>query len=171
MKQLPCYFGRRFGRTAIVAGLACALVGGSLFVSSDLTHADEGMWLFNQPPRKLLQERYGFEVTDAWLTHLQKASIRFNSGGSGSFVSAEGLVMTASIQQTGIAFLGMDLNIEGPVFANDTLYVEVEVIEARRTSKRPDRALVRTRNTVKKQDGKTVMVYTPLRMMKCRTAG
>jgi len=94
MKQLPCYFGRRFGRTAIVAGLACALVGGSLFVSSDLTHADEGMWLFNQPPRKLLQERYGFEVTDAWLTHLQKASIRFNSGGSGSFVSAEGLVMT-----------------------------------------------------------------------------
>ena len=91
--------------------------------------------------------------------------------GAQVFAVAEGLVMTASIQETGVAFLGMDLNIEGPVFANDTLHVEVEVIEARRTSKRPDRALVRTRNTVKKQDGKTVMVYTPLRMMKCRTTG
>src|SRR5688572_8171615 len=87
-------FGRRFGRTAVVAGVAMALVGGMLFVSNDLTHADEGMWLFNQPPRKLLKERYDFEVTDAWLEHLQKSSIRFNSGGSGSFVSAEGLVMT-----------------------------------------------------------------------------
>jgi hypothetical protein len=56
--------------------------------------ADEGMWLFNDPPRKLLKERYGFEPTDEWLAHLQRASIRFNSGGSGSFVSSNGLVMT-----------------------------------------------------------------------------
>jgi hypothetical protein len=56
--------------------------------------ADEGMWLFNDPPRALLKERYGFEPTDAWLTHLQRASVRFNSGGSGSFVSSNGLVMT-----------------------------------------------------------------------------
>jgi hypothetical protein len=56
--------------------------------------ADEGMWLFNDPPQKLLKERYGFEPTDEWLTHLQRASIRFNSGGSGSFVSSNGLVMT-----------------------------------------------------------------------------
>jgi acyl dehydratase len=87
------------------------------------------------------------------------------------FAVAEGLVMSASIQETGVAFLGMELNIEGPVFAGDTLHVEVEVTEARRTGKRPDRALVRTRNTVKNQTGKTVMVYTPLRMMKCRSAG
>ena len=59
-----------------------------------LTQADEGMWLFNQPPRKLLKERYGFDPTDAWLDHLQHSAVRFNSGGSGSFVSAEGLVMT-----------------------------------------------------------------------------
>jgi hypothetical protein len=52
------------------------------------------MWLFNQPPRKELKERYGFEPTDQWLTHLQKSAVRFNSGGSGSFVSGEGLVMT-----------------------------------------------------------------------------
>jgi hypothetical protein len=52
------------------------------------------MWLFNQPPRKLLMERYGFDPTDQWLNHLQHAAVRFNSGGSGSFVSAKGLVMT-----------------------------------------------------------------------------
>jgi hypothetical protein len=56
--------------------------------------ADEGMWLFNAPPRAQLKERYGFEPTQAWLDHLQKASIRFNSGGSGEFVSADGLALT-----------------------------------------------------------------------------
>src|SRR5690242_5983128 len=56
--------------------------------------ADEGMWLFNEPPRKQLKQKYGFDPTDSWLEHLQKSAVRFNSGGSGSFVSAEGLVMT-----------------------------------------------------------------------------
>ncbi|MGC8991020.1 MAG: S46 family peptidase, partial [Verrucomicrobiia bacterium] len=56
--------------------------------------ADEGMWLFNQPPRKLLREKYNFEPGTAWLEHLQQASVRFNSGGSGSFVSEDGLVMS-----------------------------------------------------------------------------
>ncbi len=58
------------------------------------TFADEGMWLFNNPPRKILKEKYGFEPSDEWLTHLQKSAVRFNSGGSGSFVSGNGLVMT-----------------------------------------------------------------------------
>jgi hypothetical protein len=57
-------------------------------------HADEGMWLFNNPPRKILKTKYGFDPTDKWLEHVQKSSVRFNSGGSGSFVSATGLVMT-----------------------------------------------------------------------------
>src|SRR5256885_5626013 len=47
-------------------------------------YADEGMWLFNRPPRKLLKERYGFDPTDKWLEHVQKSSVRFNSGGSGA---------------------------------------------------------------------------------------
>lgn len=59
-----------------------------------LTHSDEGMWLFNDPPRKILQERYGFTPSEDWLEHVQKSSIRFNSGGSGSFISEEGLVMS-----------------------------------------------------------------------------
>jgi hypothetical protein len=59
-----------------------------------LSYADEGMWLFNNPPRKQLKEKYGFDVTDAWLEHVQKSSVRFNSGGSGSFVSEDGLVLS-----------------------------------------------------------------------------
>jgi hypothetical protein len=58
------------------------------------TLADEGMWLFNNPPLKQLKEKYEFEPTPQWLEHLQKASVRFNSGGSGSFVSANGLCIT-----------------------------------------------------------------------------
>jgi len=56
--------------------------------------ADEGMWLFNQPPRQLLRERHQFDATDAWLEHLQKSSVRFNSGGSGSFLSEDGLLIS-----------------------------------------------------------------------------
>ena len=56
--------------------------------------ADEGMWLFTAPPAQQLKEKYGFEPDGAWLNHLQKASVRFNSGGSGSFVSGNGLIIT-----------------------------------------------------------------------------
>lgn len=55
---------------------------------------DEGMWLFNNPPLKQLKEKYQFEPTKEWLEHLQKSSVRFNSGGSGSFVSGNGLCIT-----------------------------------------------------------------------------
>src|SRR6266480_5777139 len=65
-----------------------------VFLAARSVRADEGMWLFNRPPRALLKQRYGFEPTQAWLDHLQKASVRFNSGGSGSFVSADGLILT-----------------------------------------------------------------------------
>lgn len=56
--------------------------------------ADEGMWTFDNPPTKLLQERYGFTPTPEWLEHLRLSSVRFNDGGSGSFISANGLVLT-----------------------------------------------------------------------------
>lgn len=56
--------------------------------------ADEGMWLFNRTPNAIFKQRYNFTPTQAWLDHLQKSSIRFNSGGSGSFVSADGLALT-----------------------------------------------------------------------------
>ena len=65
-----------------------------LCVLGSTTKADEGMWLFNQPPRQLLHERYQFDATDAWLEHLQKSSVRFNSGGSGCCVSEDALLIS-----------------------------------------------------------------------------
>ena len=57
-------------------------------------HADEGMWVFNNLPLKQLKEKYGFAPPPGWVEHLRSSAVRFNSGGSGSFVSADGLVMT-----------------------------------------------------------------------------
>ena len=81
------------------------------------------------------------------------------------FSMAEGLTIAGAIQGTGMAFLGMDLEIKAPTFAGDTIHVDIEVIEQRASSK-PGRGLVRTRNTVVNQCGETVLVYTPLRMLK-----
>ncbi|HUT88386.1 MAG TPA: S46 family peptidase [Thermoguttaceae bacterium] len=56
--------------------------------------ADEGMWLFNDLPGEHLKTKYGFEPTEAWARHVMLSSVRFNSGGSASFVSSTGLVLT-----------------------------------------------------------------------------
>jgi hypothetical protein len=65
----------------------------SLLVASP-TLADEGMWTFDNPPVKQLKERYGFTPTKDWLDKVRLASVRFMDGGSGSFVSADGLMIT-----------------------------------------------------------------------------
>ena len=65
-----------------------------LFASAAPLAADEGMWTFDNPPAKLLKERYGFDVTKEWLDALRLASVRFSDGGSGAFVSKSGLVLT-----------------------------------------------------------------------------
>jgi acyl dehydratase len=88
--------------------------------------------------------------------------------GSLVFGIAEGLLTQSTMQGTGMAFLNMEFDIKGPVFAGDTVHVECEVIEARASKSRPDRGLVRTRNKVVKQDGTVVLIYTPLRMVKAR---
>src|SRR5262245_54552502 len=72
---------------ALLAVAFCAWLGQS-------TRADEGMWLLNQPPDKQLKERYKFEPSQAWLDHVQKSCVRFSTGGSGSIISPDGLVMT-----------------------------------------------------------------------------
>ena len=58
------------------------------------TTADEGMWTFDNPPVKQLKEKYNFTPTQQWLDHIRLSSVRFNDGGSGSFVSPNGLVIT-----------------------------------------------------------------------------
>ena len=56
--------------------------------------ADEGMWLYNEPPAEQLKAKYGFQLSQEWMDRLQRSSVRFNNGGSGSFVSSSGLVLT-----------------------------------------------------------------------------
>ena len=56
--------------------------------------SDEGMWTFDNPPLKLLQQKYGFTPTQAWLDHVRLSCVRLNDGGSGSFVSPHGLLLT-----------------------------------------------------------------------------
>jgi acyl dehydratase len=81
-----------------------------------------------------------------------------------TFSYAEGLVIqTGSIHGTGLAFLHTELDIKAPVFVGDTIAVVVEVTESRATSS-GNRGLVTTVNTVYKQDGTIVMVYTPVRL-------
>ena len=74
-------------RRYLPALLAAALLTGA-------ARGDEGMWLFNNPPKNILKQRYGFEPPASWYEHLQRSSVRFNEGGSGSFISSRGLVLT-----------------------------------------------------------------------------
>jgi hypothetical protein len=73
-------------RILVLVALLCSLAAFSV--------ADEGMWLFNKPPKDQLKKDHNFTVTDPWLDHLRLGSVRFNNGGSGSFVSEDGLTFT-----------------------------------------------------------------------------
>jgi len=66
--------------------LALVLAGASL-------RAEEGMWTFDNLPTKAIQAKYGWAPDQAWLDHVRLSALRF-PGGSGSFVSADGLVLT-----------------------------------------------------------------------------
>ena len=68
---------------AAVAALVCPVA-----------QADEGMWLFTSFPKAEVQKRHGVQVSDEFLRHMQMSAVRFNSGGTGSFVSPDGLLFT-----------------------------------------------------------------------------
>jgi hypothetical protein len=80
-------FARKL-RTSLL--LAAAL----LFAAGSVIHAEEGMWTFDNPPLKQLAAKYNFHPTQAWLDHLRLSSVRLNDGGSGSFISSDGLLLT-----------------------------------------------------------------------------
>ncbi len=73
---------------------AVVLIAAVMFAAVYETSAEEGMWTFDNPPVKLLKERYGFTPMQEWLDHLRLSSVRLNDGGSGSFVSPDGLLLT-----------------------------------------------------------------------------
>ncbi len=66
----------------------------TLLVFAPIMRAEEGMWTFDNPPMKQLAAKYNFHPTQAWLDHLRLSSVRMNDGGSGSFISADGLLLT-----------------------------------------------------------------------------
>ena len=65
-----------------------------LLAAAPMIHAEEGMWTFDNPPLKQLAAKYNFHPSQAWLDHLRLSSVRLNDGGSGSFVSPNGLLLT-----------------------------------------------------------------------------
>ena len=70
------------------------LISAVLFATVAPMCAEEGMWTFDNPPLKALAEKYNFHPTQEWLDHLRLSSVRLNDGGSGSFVSPNGLLLT-----------------------------------------------------------------------------
>lgn len=88
--------------------------------------------------------------------------------GALTFSIAEGLtILSGILHKTGMAFLGVDLEIRNPVFIGDSLTVEIEVV-ARRESKKTDRGILTFAHQVKNQDGEVVMEYRVKRMLRRR---
>ena len=75
-------------------GLSVVIATCSAVSVGVLSAGDEGMWTFDNPPVQQLEAQYGFTPSPEWLEHVRLSSVRLNDGGSGSFVSARGLVMT-----------------------------------------------------------------------------
>src|SRR6202163_415840 len=98
------------------------------FSFSTVASADEGMWLYNEAPKDKIKAKYGFELTQKWLDHLRLSSVRFNSGGSGSFVSADGLTFTNHHVGAGCV---QQLSTEGHDYIKTGFYAKTQAEEAK----------------------------------------
>ena len=98
------------------------------FILSSFASADEGMWLYNAAPKDKIKAKYGFELTQPWLDHVRLSSVRFNNGGSGSFVSADGLTFTN--HHVGAACVHQ-LSTEGHDYFKSGFYAKTQAEEAR----------------------------------------
>jgi hypothetical protein len=99
-----------------------------VFVFSTLAPADEGMWLYNAPPKDQIKAKYGFQLTQEWLDHVRLSSVRFNNGGSGSFVSADGLTFTNHHVGAGCV---QQLSTEGRDYMKTGFYAKTQAEEAK----------------------------------------
>jgi hypothetical protein len=99
-----------------------------LALATPLALADEGMWLYNAFPKDRVQKQYGFVATQDWLDHLQLSSVRFNNGGSGSFVSADGLAFTN--HHVGADCIGK-LSTSGTDYMKTGFYAKTQAEEAK----------------------------------------
>lgn len=98
------------------------------FLCSTIATADEGMWLYNQPPKDKIKAKYGFDLTQQWLDHVRLSSVRFNNGGSGSFVSPNGLTFTN--HHVGAACV-QQLSTEGHDYIKQGFYAKTQAEEAK----------------------------------------
>ncbi|MBT8341839.1 MAG: MaoC family dehydratase [Desulfatitalea sp.] len=86
--------------------------------------------------------------------------------GTLTFAVAEGLtILSGIIHGTGIALLGVELNILKPVFIGDTVSVRIEVLEKRET-RNPEQGIVTFAHRVFNQNDEPVMTYTVKRMIR-----
>ncbi len=106
----------------------CKVLLGFAFLYSTLARADEGMWLYNAPPKAQIKAKYGFELTQEWLDHVRLSSVRFNNGGSGSFVSADGLTFTNHHVGAGCV---QQLSSEGHDYIKTGFYAKTQAEEAK----------------------------------------
>ena len=100
----------------------------SFAVLVPVSRADEGMWLFNAFPRDRVRATHGFEVSRAWLDHVRLGSVRFNNGGSGSFVSPDGLTFTN--HHVG-AVCVQQLSTHGHDYIKEGFYAKTQAEEAK----------------------------------------
>ncbi|HTS34058.1 MAG TPA: S46 family peptidase [Candidatus Solibacter sp.] len=98
------------------------------FFFSTIATADEGMWLYNAPPKDQVKAKYGFQLTQEWLDHVRLSSVRFNNGGSGSFVSPDGLTFTN--HHVGAACV-QQLSTEGHDYIKTGFYAKTQADEAK----------------------------------------
>src|ERR687891_2897609 len=87
--------------------------------------------------------------------------------GSLTFGMAEGLaVQTGIIHGTGLAFVGIDrMKLFGPVKVNDTIQVEIEVLDTKAVPARGG-GIVHYRHWIKNQRGQTIMEYDVARLIR-----
>ena len=99
-----------------------------VFLLSTLASADEGMWLYNAPLKDRIKAKYGFALTEEWLDHVRLSSVRFNNGGSGSFVSSDGLTFTNHHVGAGCI---QQLSTEGHDYIKTGFYAKTQAEEAK----------------------------------------
>src|SRR5215472_7488232 len=105
-----------------------ALLLAFAFVFSTFATADEGMWLYNAAPKDRIKAKYGFDLTPEWLDHVRLSSVRFNNGGSGSSVSADGLTFTNHHVGAGCV---QQLSTEGHDYIKTGFYAKTQAEEAK----------------------------------------
>ena len=132
---------------------------------------------WHSPGRTLLEADLATYINLSWFTEALFTNLndRADNAIAGRPVPAlmvmafaEGLIVP-TLARAGLAFLHTDMEVLAPMCVGDTIHVECEVIEARLTSK-GDRGLVRTRNIVVDQNGRHVLRYQPLRLLRLRDA-